>query len=311
MEKTRIVFMGTADFSKAVLEMLIKNEYHIVGVVSQPDRMVGRKRVVKPTMVKELAEASGIVCLQPEKIRKDYQAILDLRPDLIISAAYGQIIPKVLLDAPRLGCINVHASLLPKLRGGAPVHHAIMDGYEQTGVTIMYMAEKMDAGDMLASVSTPIHDNETVGSLYARLTDLGAALLEAKLPDFIAGKLSAVKQDEKQVTYAPTISREDEHLSFAAPVRVVDRHVRALNPWPCSFAVYQTQNIKIWKGQAFVQQTSLLPGTIVGISPLGIEVACQDGIYRIEELQIPGKKRLSVAQLINGKHPFEVGSIFE
>lgn len=311
MEKMRIVFMGTADFSHAVLEMLIKNNYPVVGVVSQPDRPVGRKHVLKPTLVKELALKHGIVCVQPEKIRKDYQAVLDLKPDLIITAAYGQIIPKALLEAPKLGCINVHASLLPKLRGGAPVHHAIMDGEKETGVTIMYMAEKMDAGDMLARVKTEISEDETVGTLYARLTTLGANLLEEILPDFLEGKLMAEKQDETLVTYAPTITREQEHVSFNRPLIVVDRHIRALHPWPCAYAKYLDANVKLWKGHPTTLQTSKLPGTIVQIDKSGIYVACQDGVYCLDEIQMPGKKRMMVKEYLNGKHPFAVDTYFE
>ncbi|MGX8680957.1 MAG: methionyl-tRNA formyltransferase, partial [bacterium] len=158
----RIVFMGTTTFSYKVLDMLLKS-YRVVGVVTQPDRQVGRKKVLTPSVVKELALAHDLPVIQPERIRRDYQAVLDLKPDLIISAAYGQIIPNALLEAPRLGCINVHASLLPKYRGGAPVHQAIIDGEKETGVTIMYMAEKMDAGDIIAQKATPILDEDTVG----------------------------------------------------------------------------------------------------------------------------------------------------
>lgn len=311
MDKTRIVFMGTADFSKAVLEMLIREGYNIVGVVSQPDRPVGRKHVLKPTMVKEVALAHDIVCLQPERIKKDYQCIIDLEPDLIITAAYGQIVPKQLLDAPKLGCINVHASLLPKLRGGAPVHHAIMDGYQETGVTIMYMAEKMDAGDMLASVTTPITKDTNVGELYERLTMLGAKLLQEKLPLFLEGKLKAKKQNEAEVTYAPTISREEEHVMFDRTVDEVDRHVRGLTPWPSCYSVYQGENIKIWKGHPILDYVYAKPGTIMQIDKTGIYVACQDGLYCIEELQVPGKKRMHIKDYLNGRNQFMLNAYFE
>lgn len=311
MKKTRIVFMGTADFSKAVLEMLIAENYNIVGVVSQPDRPVGRKHILKPTLVKEVALEHQLPCIQPEKIKTDYQAILDLNPDLIITAAYGQIVPKAILEAPRLGCINVHASLLPKLRGGAPVHHAIIDGYQETGVTIMYMASKMDAGDMLANVKTAISQDDDVGVLYERLTILGKDLLKDILPMFIEGKLTAVKQDEAEVTYAPTITREEEHIYFDKTVDEVERHIRGLTPWPSAYAVYQGENIKIWKGYGIKDYVYAKPGTIMQIDKTGIYVACQDGLYCIEELQVPGKKRMSIKDYLNGRNQFMLNAYFE
>jgi len=225
------------------LNMLIEEQYNIVAVVSQPDRPVGRKKELKPTLVKEVALKYHIPCVQPEKIRNDYQMVLDFDPELIITAAYGQIVPKALLDYPKLGCINVHASLLPKLRGGAPVHHAIIDGYEKTGVTIMYMAEKMDAGDMISKIETDISNEDTVGVLYERLTRLGAQLLKETLPDFLEGKINPISQNEDEVTYAPTIKREEEHIKFNRTMIEVDRHVRGLNPWPAGYAIYQGQNI--------------------------------------------------------------------
>lgn len=311
MEDIRIVFMGTADFSQAVLEMLLEEHYHVVGVVSQPDRPVGRKHVLKPTLVKEVALAHDLVCLQPEKIRRDYEAVLALKPDLIITAAYGQLIPKALLDAPRLGSINVHASLLPKLRGGAPVHRAIIDGYEQTGVTIMYMAEKMDAGDMISQVSTPISDTDTVGELYDRLTQLGADLLKRTLPDFLAGRLTPIPQDENEVTFAPTITREQEHVSFQRTVLEVERQIRGLNPWPVAYAVYQGQNIKLWKGHIIHEKPYAHPGTILAADKNGIQVACLDAIYCLDEIQVPGKKRMSVRDYMNGSNQFMLNAYFE
>lgn len=311
MKEKRIIFMGTADFSEAVLNMLIEENYNIVAVVSQPDRPVGRKKELKPTLVKEVALKHGIPCIQPEKIRKEYQMVLDYEPDLIITAAYGQIVPKALLDYPKLGCINVHASLLPKLRGGAPVHHAIIDGYDKTGVTIMYMAEKMDAGDMISKVETEISDDDTVGILYERLTHLGAELLKDTLPDFLAGKIQPIQQNEDEVTYAPTIKREEEHILFNKSVKEVDRHVRGLNPWPAGFSVYQGQNIKILKGHICHEMTSSKPGTITKTDKTGIYVACNDGIYCIDEIQVPGKKRMSVKDYMNGSNQFMINAYFE
>lgn len=311
MKNKRIIFMGTADFSEAVLNMLLDEGYNVVAVVSQPDRPVGRKKELKPTLVKEVALKHNIPCLQPEKIRVEYQMVLDYQPDLIITAAYGQIVPKALLDYPTLGCINVHASLLPQLRGGAPVHHAIIDGYDKTGVTIMYMAEKMDAGDMISKIETEISSEDTVGVLYERLTHLGAKLLKETLPDFLAGNITAIPQDEALVTYAPTIKREEEHIFFNRTMIEVDRHIRGLNPWPAGFAVYQGQNIKILKGHMTEEFTIYNPGTIVKADKTGIYVACKDGVYCLDEIQVPGKKRMSVRDYMNGSNHFMMNAYFE
>ena len=185
MSQERIVFMGTASFSLAVLKMLLKEKYNVVGVVTQPDRYVGRKKVLTMPDVKIEALKYDIPIIQPHKIKEDYQAVLDLKPDLIITAAYGQIIPQIILDAPKLGCINVHASLLPLYRGGAPVHQCIIDGQEKTGVTIMYMVKKMDAGHIISQKETAILDDDTVGILYDRLSEVGALLLKETLPSII------------------------------------------------------------------------------------------------------------------------------
>jgi len=311
MKNKRIVFMGTADFSEAVLNMLIEEQYNIVAVVSQPDRPVGRKKELKPTLVKEVALKYHIPCVQPEKIRNDYQMVLDFDPELIITAAYGQIVPKALLDYPKLGCINVHASLLPKLRGGAPVHHAIIDGYEKTGVTIMYMAEKMDAGDMISKIETDISNEDTVGVLYERLTRLGAQLLKETLPDFLEGKINPISQNEDEVTYAPTIKREEEHIKFNRTMIEVDRHVRGLNPWPAGYAIYQGQNIKILSGHLTDEFTFSKPGTIIKADKTGIFVACKDGVYCIDEIQVPGKKRMRVKDYMNGSNQFMINAYFE
>ena len=192
---TRVVFMGTPDFSVPVLETIIKDGYEVVGVVTQPDRPVGRKRLLTPTPVKQKALEHGIPVFQPEKIREDYQTVLDWNPDLIITAAFGQIIPKVLLDAPKFGCINVHASLLPKYRGGAPIHQAIIDGEAETGVTIMYMDVKMDTGDMISKVVVPIGEKDHTGSMFEKLSEAGAKLLSQTLPELLAGRLVATPQN--------------------------------------------------------------------------------------------------------------------
>lgn len=315
--KERIVFMGTASFSLAVLKMLIEEDYNIVGVVTQPDRYVGRKKVLTMPDVKVEALKYDIPVIQPARIKEDYQAIVDLKPDLIITAAYGQIVPQAVLDIPRLGCINVHASLLPLYRGGAPVHQAIIDGQEKTGVTIMYMVKKMDAGDMIAQKEAPILEEDTVGILYDRLSDLGAKLLKETLPDILKGTNQRIPQDENLVTYAPTLSREDERLDWNMSARQVYNKVRGTNPWPGSYTTYQGKTVKIWAGQVHQCENAMKHhahqdnGTIVKIFKDAIGVKVNDGVYLITELQLEGKKRMSVKDYLNGHCIFEVNTKFE
>ena len=315
--RERIVFMGTASFSLAVLKMLIEEDYNIVGVVTQPDRYVGRKKVLTMPDVKVEALKYDIPVIQPARIKEDYQAVADLKPDLIITAAYGQIVPRAVLDIPRLGCINVHASLLPLYRGGAPVHQAIIDGQEKTGVTIMYMVKKMDAGDMIAQKETPILEEDTVGILYDRLSDLGAELLKETLPDILKGTNQRIPQDENLVTYAPTLSREDERLDWNMSARQVYNKVRGTNPWPGSYTTYQGKTVKIWAGQVHQCENAMKHhahqdnGTIVKIFKDAIGVKVNDGVYLITELQLEGKKRMSVKDYLNGHCIFEVDTKFE
>ena len=249
MMNERIVFMGTASFSLAVLKMLIDEKYNVVGVVSQPDRLVGRKKVLTMPDVKVEALKYDIPVIQPERIRNDYQAIIDLKPDLIITAAYGQIVPQAVLDIPRLGCINVHASLLPQYRGGAPVHQAIIDGHDKTGVTIMYMVKKMDAGNIISQKEAPILDDDNVGILYERLSVIGAELLKETLPDIMKGTNQSIEQNEDLVTYAPTLSREDERLDWNLTTRQVYDKVRGTNPWPGSYTTYNGKTVKQYKNE--------------------------------------------------------------
>ncbi len=317
MENSRIIFMGTATFSQAVLEKLIEKKYNIVLVVTQPDRKVGRKKEVKMPEVKEVALAHGIPVFQPNRIKEDYQLIIDAKTDLIITAAYGQLIPQAVLDAPRLGCVNVHASLLPKYRGGAPVHQAIIDGNDHTGVTIMYMVKKMDAGDMIASKEEPIYTEDTVGSLYDRLSHVGADLLLEVLPSILEGTNPHIQQDESQVTYAPIIKHEQEHVDFRTTAFLVDCKIRGLNPWPGAYTTYQGKTVKLWAGKTHVCENAMKHhgheknGTIVKLFKDAIGVKVEDGVYLLTEIQLEGKRRMPVKDLMNGHHPFVVGECFE
>lgn len=317
MSQERIVFMGTASFSLAVLKMLLKEKYNVVGVVTQPDRYVGRKKVLTMPDVKIEALKYDIPIIQPHKIKEDYQAVLDLKPDLIITAAYGQIIPQIILDAPKLGCINVHASLLPLYRGGAPVHQCIIDGQEKTGVTIMYMVKKMDAGHIISQKETAILEDDTVGILYDRLSEIGALLLKETLPSIIDGSNKSYPQDESLVTYAPTLSREDERIDWNLTAKQIYNKVRGTNPWPGSYTTYLGKVVKVWAGKihqcdnAIKHHAHQDNGTIVKVFKDAIGVKVDDGVYLITEFQLEGKKKMAVKDYLNGHNIFEVNTKFE
>lgn len=297
MKDLRVVFMGTPDFAVPVLEKLILNT-KVVLVVSQPDKCVGRKRELVPTPIKKKALEYNIPIFQPEKVKLDYEEIILARPDIIITCAYGQIIPKVLLDLPRLGCINVHASLLPYLRGGAPLHHAIIDGYKETGVTIMYMDEAMDTGDIISAVTYPLKDTDTVGTVHDNLMEMGANLLMETLPSIIKGTNKRIKQDNSKATYAYNISRSDEHLDFSGSGLLVERKVRGLNPWPLANTLFDDEEIKIISGY-FVLGKSI-PKKINVVTKDSLGIGCSDGIYYVTALKPSGKKVMDIKSYLNG-----------
>jgi methionyl-tRNA formyltransferase len=298
----RIVFMGTPDFSVPILQALAEMENEIVLAVSQPDRPKGRKRIITPPPVKVEAEKHGIPVFQPEKLKDQYQEILALKPDIIITAAYGQILPKELLEAPEYGCINVHASLLPELRGGAPVHYAILQGKKETGVTIMYMAEQLDAGDILTQRKVPIEENDHVGTLHDKLSTAGAALLRETLPDLFANRLESIKQDDDKATFATNIKRDEEKIDWTKSNREIYNHIRGMHPWPVAYTTYEKKNMKIWWAEMDDTTYKGTPGEIVEIvNGQAFIVICGDqkGL-RITEIQPSGKKRMTVKDYLLG-----------
>ena len=300
---TKIVFMGTPDFSVPVLRQIIHDGHEVIGVVTQPDRPVGRKKVLTPPPVKVEALKNGIPVFQPEKIRQEEELvkILSLQPDLIVTAAFGQILPKKLLDAPKLGCINVHASLLPELRGGAPIHYAIMQGKKKTGVTIMYMVEKLDAGDMLTSVEVPITENDNVGTLHEKLSAAGSNLLSETLPLLLAGRLTPKPQNEAEATFASNIKREQEKIIWEKTGEEIYNHVRGLNPWPVAFTTMEGQVIKIWRTEKTSDLKRQEPGTIIKIDSDGFTVSTgNETAIKIIELQPSGKTKMPCEQFLRG-----------
>ncbi len=295
----RVVFMGTPEFAVNVLQGLIDN-YDVVGVVSQPDKRVGRHQVLTSTPVKKLALEYDIPVLQPIRVREEYDEIIKLKPDIIITCAYGQIIPKELLDYPRLGCINVHASLLPKLRGGAPINRALMENYKCTGITIMYMDTKMDNGDIIEQKKLDITDEDNLDSLYNKLSLLGKNLLLETLPSIINGTNKRIKQDEKEVTYAYNIKREEEHINFNMDSRSVFNLIRGLSPIPGANAILDDKEMKIYSSMILTEKYSGECGEIVSINKQGIIVKTMDGSITITSLKPFGKKRMDALSYVNG-----------
>lgn len=298
----KIVFMGTPDFSVPVLEEIIKAGHQVGYVITQPDKAKNRGKKVQFTPVKEVALANHIQVLQPERIKASPETIEQLKafaPDIIVVVAYGQLISKELLDLPRLGCVNVHASLLPKLRGASPIQHAILTGEEATGVTIMQMEEGLDTGDMLAKAELFI-DKMNGEELHDALATLGAKLLIETLPKIEAGTIIPEKQDDDLSTYAGMISKEDGKIDFTKTPEEIERQIRAFNPWPGAFCQYGDGPLKIWKAACLSEKSNAAPGTILAVSEAGIDVGCGDGVLRIIEIQLPGKKRVEVSAFLKG-----------
>lgn len=312
---TKIIFMGTPGFSVPILNGLVAEGYDVLRVVTQPDRPVGRKKVLTPPPVKEAALEHGIKVLQPEKISgsPEMEEIISLNPDLIVTAAFGQFLPETLLKAPKLGAINVHASLLPKYRGGAPVHYSIIKGDSETGVTIMRMVKKMDAGDMLSQKAIPISKTDDVGSMFDKLSILGKDMLLEMLPEFIAGNIKETPQDETLVTYSPNITREEEQIDWNKTSELIDCQVRGMRPWPVAFTTYQETRVKLWDTTPLDETTTKAPGTIIKINKKNFLVACGEGtVLQINDLQPAGKGRLKAVEYLNGVgRTMEEGHIFE
>nr|WP_295971975.1 methionyl-tRNA formyltransferase [uncultured Bacillus sp.] len=300
---TRIIFMGTPDFSVSILRQIIEDGYEVIAVVTQPDRPVGRKKILTPPPVKVEAEKLGISVYQPEKIRRpeELAPILALKPDLVVTAAFGQILPKELLEAPRFGCINVHASLLPELRGGAPIHYSIIQGKEKTGVTIMYMVEKLDAGDMLARVEVPILEDDNVGTLHDKLSAAGAKLLSDTIPKLLEGKLTPIPQNEEQATFAPNIKREQEKIKWDQNGEGIYNQIRGLNPWPVAYTTLHGSVLKIWQAAKTAADKHETPGTIIKVENDGFTVATgNETAIKVTELQPSGKRKMNAEQYLRG-----------
>lgn len=299
-KELKIVYMGTPEFSATVLKGLLEN-YKIRAVVTQPDRKVGREGRVVFSKVKQVAMEHTILVLQPERLRKDVEQIMELRPDLIITCAYGQILPKGLLQLPRLGCINVHASLLPKLRGGAPIHRAILNGDTKTGITIMYMNEHMDEGDIIAQKEIEITDIDTAETLHDKLSVLGRDLLLETLPSILDGTNDRIPQNHEEATYGYVIEREDEHINFSKNKRTIYNQIRGLNSWPGAYCKLDGKVLKVWESYTTDEvYSTLFDGQITKIYKDGIGVKVSNGEIVLKTVQPEGKKRMNGADFARG-----------
>ena len=311
MKDLKVIFMGTPEFCVPILKALIEN-CNVIAVVTQPDKKVGRHQEISYSPIKKVAIENNIKVFQPTKIKEEYEEINLLNPDIIITCAYGQIIPEQILDKPKFGCINVHASLLPKLRGGAPIHKAIMYGYLKTGITIMYMDKGMDTGDIISKVEVDIDKNDTAETLHDKLMKESVPLLIETLPSIISGTNKREKQQEDKVTYAYNISRQEEHTDFNKSSLEIYNQIRSLNSWPGAYAVLDDKNIKLWFCKITNNNFNLKPGTIVNVDKDGIEVVTKDSSVLITELQLPGKKKVNIKDFINGIRKEDyIGKIFK
>jgi len=314
MAGLRIVFMGTPGLARASLEALLREPaFQLVGVVTQPDRPKGRELKLQPSPVKEVAVRAGLPVLQPAKARDEnfISALRELQPDLIAVAAYGQILPKQILELPHFGCLNVHTSLLPKHRGAAPIQWAILNGDPETGVTIMKMDVGLDTGDILTQRATPIKANDNAQTLHDRLAQLGAELLMQTIPDYVAGKIQPRPQPADGISHAPKLKKEDGRIDWTLPAGTIWNRVRAFTPWPGAFTFLSAQPhaqlLKIWETEVISESGS--PGEILHVDKSGPVIGCGEEALRIITLQREGGRRMIAAEFLAG-HPLKVGEKF-
>ena len=299
----KIVYMGTPDFAVPPLKAMAEAGYEIAGVVTQPDKPKGRGKTLMPTPVKEEAMKYEIPVYQPVKVLEPefLDTLKEINPDIIVVAAFGQIIPRAILDLPRFGCINIHASLLPKYRGAAPIQQAVIDGEKESGVTIMRMGEGLDTGDMIAKVSVPLTPEETGGSLFDKLAEAGAKLLVQTLPSIFDGTAVYEKQPQESPTpYAAMITKQMGLMDFSRSASSLERLVRGMNPWPSAYTFLHGKTLKVWKSYVSQEQTDVECGTIIRTDKKGIHVACGENVLVFTEVQLEGKKRMDADPFLRG-----------
>lgn len=308
----KIVFMGTPDFAESILNALIESSHTVTAVVTQPDKQKGRGKEVQFSPVKECALKHGIQVLQPERIKapEAVEELKTLDADIFVVAAFGQILSKEILDMPRYGCINVHASLLPKYRGAAPIQWSVINGDQETGVTIMQMNEGMDTGDMILKTVVPITSEDTGDSMYEKLATAGAALCTDVLDMIENGELHATVQDSTEATYAKRLTKEMGHIRFSKSAVEIERLIRGLNSWPSAYTYLNGKTFKIWKAKVLDREATGTPGTVAEVTKQSIIVNTGDGLLELLEVQLEGKKRMVTACFLLG-YPVTVGTAFE
>ncbi len=311
MKDIKIVFMGTPIFAKEILKSLIEEKYNVVGVVSQPDRKVGRKKEIKYTPVKEVAVENNIPVYQPENIKKEYTFLEEIKPDIIITAAYGQIVPEEVLNLPSIECINVHGSLLPKYRGGAPIHYAIINGDKKTGVTIMKMVKEMDAGDIISQKEFQIKKDDTLEIVHDNMVEVAKDLLKETLPNIINDNYTIIKQDESKVVFSPTIKREEEKIDWSKDGIDIYNQIRGMNPWPVAYSQINGKKFKFFTTKFIEDVNKKESGLITDITKEAISVEVKGGILKLIDFQIEGKKKVNIQDFINGNNFIEIGNRFE
>ena len=299
MKDKKVIFMGTPDFAVPVLRKLIE-ETNVVLVVTQPDKMVGRHQEVMYTPIKKVALENNIPVFQPNNIKHDNKIIFDTDVDIIVTCAFGQFIPESILEFPKYKCINVHASLLPKLRGGSPLHRAIINGYKETGITIMYMAPGMDDGDIITQKSIKIEETDNVGIIHDKLSILGRDLLKETLPNIFSGNITRTKQDESKVTFAYNIKREEEKIDFNKTKEEVFNQIRGMYPFPVAYTTLNNEIIKICSSRIGSNKKGT-PGEIINVYKDGFGVSCSDGEIIITRIKPSGKKEMNASDFINGR----------
>ncbi|MDL2287801.1 methionyl-tRNA formyltransferase [Oscillospiraceae bacterium OttesenSCG-928-F05] len=304
----RICYMGTPEFAVPALEALHGAGHTIVGVVTQPDKQQGRGMKTAPPPVKRAAEALGLPVLQPEKIRQGIETIAGWEPELIVVAAYGKILPKAVLDLPPYGCVNIHASLLPRFRGAAPIQRAVAEGEKESGVTTMYMAEGLDEGDMIFRAATAITPEDTGGSLHDRLMALGAELIVKTVAAITAGEAPRTPQAHALATYAPSIKKHEGQIDWSMPAHRIATLVRGFNPWPVAYTGLEGKTLKIFSAVAVETDQVDSPGTLLSAGREGLLVKAGSGAVRITELQAAGKRRMTAEDYLRG-HPVAAGAV--
>ncbi|EGQ8065176.1 methionyl-tRNA formyltransferase [Vibrio parahaemolyticus] len=311
-QSLRIVFAGTPDFAARHLAALLSSEHEVIAVYTQPDRPAGRGKKLTASPVKNIALEHNIPVYQPENFKSDEakQELADLNADIMVVVAYGLLLPQAVLDTPKLGCINVHGSILPRWRGAAPIQRSIWAGDAETGVTIMQMDIGLDTGDMLKIATLPIEATDTSASMYEKLADLGPQALIDCLTDVASGKADPVKQDDELANYAKKLSKEEARINWSDDAAHIERCVRAFNPWPMSHFEAAENSIKVWQSRVAEQTSDKPAGTIVQADKTGIYVATGNGVLVLEQLQVPGKKAMSVQDILNSRAAwFEVGTL--